>query len=181
MLLKDPEEYKRAIALGRQNIFDAKHQIWLTLKRRIEEFEQIPANRLQLWIMELIHKGMLSKLDNEFNEMQDYYELYLEATKLLAVSYYLTNNIDAAEKVFEDSMDAMGRIRFTNAQTIRFIHSKEHAQDLFVFHAVTYIKAEQEEAKENAKEYDYMLIEVAGEDLMEAFKNGKKVRKQEDE
>lgn len=178
MILNDPEEKKRAISLGRKSLIDAKYQLGMTLKRRIEEFEPIPDRRLaQCWLA-FWKKGIFDRRDNEFQEMQDYYALYLEATKLLAVSYVVTGEIEAANKAFSDSAEFMNTISFGNAKTIQYIHETEEIQDRFVYHPVDYIEAEQEDADEYAKEYDYMIIEATGEELMEVLESDKEVREQ---
>ena len=44
-----------------------------------------------------------------------------------------------------------------------------------MYHPVTYIEAEQEQAEDDGKEYDCMLVEVSGEDLLEVLEDGKTV------
>ncbi len=177
MTLKDSDSRKQAIALGRQRLIDAKNQIGMTLKRRIEEFEPIPKGWfVQRWHA-CRHKGIFDQRDDEFQEMQDYYELYLQATKLLATSYIAVDEIDAANKVYEESINFVKTIQFRNAETIKFIHKPLEIQDLFVYHPDTYIKAEQENAKEDAKKFDYMIIEATGEELLEVFRDGCKISK----
>lgn len=73
--------------------------------------------------------------------MQDYYELYLESTKLLAAPYVATDEIEAAKKAYGDSIEFIKSIRFGNAQTIKFVHKPEEIQDQFVYHPVAYIEA----------------------------------------
>ena len=121
------------------------------------------------------HKGIFDQRDDEFQEMQNYYELYLESTKLLAASYVATDEIETAKKAYGDSIDFIKTIRFGNAQTIKFVHRLAEIQDLFVYHPVTYIKAEQDDAEEDAKEYDYMIIETTGEELREVFGDGNEI------
>ena len=181
MLLTEAEERKRAIALGRQRLIDAKYQLGLTLKRRIEEFEPIPDGWLEQRWLAFRHKGIFDRRDDEFQEMQDYYALYLEATKLLAASYVATGENEIAKKVFSDSAGFMGTIGFENARTIQYIHKPEEVQDRFVYHPVAYIEAEQEEAYEGAKEYDYMIIEATGEEILEVLRDVEEVREQEAE
>ena len=50
-----------------------------------------------------------------------------------------------------------------------------------MYHPVAYIEAEQEEADEGAKEYDYMIIEATGEEILEVLRDGEEVREQEAE
>lgn len=175
MTLKDSDARKQAMALGRQSLIDAKYQLGMTLKRRIEEFEPIPEGWFaQRWLA-FRHKGIFDQRDDEFQEMQDYYELYLESTKLLAASYVATDEIEAAKKAYGDSIDFIETIRFGNAQTIKFVHKSVEIQDRFVYHPVAYIKAEQEDAEEDARKFNYMIIEATGEELLEVLSGDKEV------
>lgn len=177
LMLKDPVEKKRAIALGRQSLIDAKYKLGITLKRRIEEFKPLPDGWwAQRWLV-FRHKDILNRRDDEVQEIQDYYELFLEATKLIAFSYIQIDEKDTATRAFVDSIDFMKTINFENLHTIRFIHKKNYIQEMFMYHPVAYIEAEQQQAEEDGKEYDYMLVEVSGEELLEVLKDGKEVRK----
>ena len=169
MVLNNPDEKKQALALGRQSLIDAKHQLGMTLKRRIEEFEPIPEGWFAQRFLAFCHKGIFDQRDNDFQEMQDYYELYLGATKLVAVSYAVTGDIEAAKKAYVASIDFIKSISFDNVRTIQFIHNPSEVRDSFVYHPVAYIEAEQEDTEEEAKEYDYMFIEATGEDLLEVL------------
>lgn len=154
------EARRLAIALGRQSLIDAKYQLGLALKRRIEEFEPIPEGWFRQRLLAIRYKGIFDRCDDEILELQNYYALYLESTKLLAASYVATGEIETAKKAYEDSIKFVKTIRFENVQTIRFVHESEGIQDLFVYHPVSYIEAEQKDAEENAKDFDYMIIET---------------------
>lgn len=155
--------------MGRQSLIDAKHQLGMTLKRRIEEFEPIPEGWFAQRFLAFCHKGIFDQRDNDFQKMQDYYELYLGATKLVAVSYAVTGDIEAVKKAYVASIDFIKSISFDNVRTIQFIHNPSEVRDSFVYHPVAYIEAEQEDTEEEAKEYDYMFIEATGEDLLEVL------------
>ena len=175
MTLENLDEKKHAIALGRKSLIDAKHQLGMTLKRRVEEFEPIPEGWLAQWWLAFHHKGVFDRRDDEFQEIQDYYELYLESTKLLAASYVVTNDMEAAKKVYMGSIDFMKSISFDNVRTIQFIHKALDVRDRFVYHPVAYIEAEQKDAEEGAQEYDYMIIEATGEELLEVLSDAQEV------
>lgn len=168
----DLDSMKHDIALGRQNVITAKHQLGMMLKRRIEEFEPIPEGWLKQWWLAFRHKGIFDQRDEDFQRIQDYYELYLEATKLLAASYVVIGKMEAAKKAYIDSIDFMKSISFDKIRTIQFIHKPSEIRDRFIYHPVTYIEAEQEDAKEGVREYDYMMIEATGEDLLEVLSDG---------
>lgn len=171
MLLEDPQDKKQAIALGRQSLTDAKYQLGLTLKRRIEEFEPIPDSTFRQLNLAFRQKGVFDRRDDEIDEIQNYYALFLDATQLLAASYIVTGDIEAATQTYKDSIEFVSTIDFSNVQTIRHIHKQKEIKDLFVFHPITDINAEKKKLDAAAKEYDYLLIEASGNELLEVLGN----------
>lgn len=168
----DLDSMKQEVALGRKNVITAKYQLGMTLKRQIEEFEPIPEGWFKQWRLAFLHKGIFDQRDDDFQKVQDYYELYLEATKLLAASYVVTGEMEAAKKAYMNSIDFMKSISFDTIRTIQFIHKPSEICDRFIYHPVTYIEAEQDDAREETREYDYMMIEATGEDLLEVLSDG---------
>lgn len=47
-----------------------------------------------------MHSGYLADKDREVSEMQEYYDLYLQATKLIAASYAIGGDLKTAEESF---------------------------------------------------------------------------------
>ena len=181
MLLSDQNTRRQEIALGRQNLYIAKNQIGLAFKRRVEKYKPIPRSKFAQKWEEYWHAGILSQRDEEFDELQDYYGLYLEVTKYLAASYLLTEEFAVARKVYEDSIDFMKTIDFRNVRTIQYIHNIKAIQNTFAFHPVAFIEAEKEDAEKESQKYDHIIIEASGEEILEAIENGKEIPKQETE
>lgn len=173
LLLNDDSDKKRAIELGRKSIADAKGQIGLIMKRRIEEFKPVPGNSVLRFLMELRQTGYLTEKANEVYEIQDYYQLYLNATKLLAASYVVTGDTKAAEQVFLKSSDFLRGINFDSVKTIGYGERKEEAKDMFYSDAPGYLEIEHEKLMEDSRDYDYMTIEVTGQRLLEVLNDGK--------
>ena len=164
-----PEEQTAAMAQGRGNMLVAQKQLLQTLKSRVSGFEPLPKHKISRFWMELTHTGALRRKDHEFHEIQKYYALYLQATQMIAVSYAVCGQIDAAEQVFIDAEQEMKDIDFGALQTLRYIHKKN--TDLFYYHAADYIAAEREICMEDALEYDTISLQVSGEKLLEVFDN----------
>ena len=160
------------IMLGRNQISTAQKQIYQTLKTRVNSFEAIPESPWRRVGMELWHSGALREKDREFEIIQEYYALYLEATQMLAASYAICGLVDQAEQVYEIAEQDMSLIDFDSVKTLSYIHKKN--DDMLYYHAVDYVTAEKEVCMYDAEEYDSIEVRVKGEKLMEVFENGRK-------
>ena len=165
-----PEERIAAMAQGRGNLLVAQKQLLQTFKSRVSGFEPLPEGAFSRFWMELMHSGAHRRRDQEFTEIQKYYALYLQATQMVAASYAICGQMDAAEQVFIDAEKEMEEIDFGALQTLRYIHKKN--TEMFYYHAVDYISTEREICLEEAQEYDAISFQVSGEKLLEVFEHG---------
>ena len=170
-LKESPEERIAAMAQGRGNLLVAQKQLLQTFKSRISAFEPIPESGLSRFWKELMHEGTHRSKDQAFIEIQQYYALYLQATQLVAASYAICGQMDAAKQVFLEAEGEMKEIDFEALQTLRYIH-KENTE-MFYYHAAEYIATEREICLEDAQEYDAISLHISGEKLLEVFENGR--------
>lgn len=169
LTMTDEAEKMRAISLARNNLITAKNQIGNTLKRRAEEFEMVPGSGIGRFFAEVKHSGYLSEKDDEVEELQSYYQLYLEATKLLAASYVVTGEADTAQQAFIGSIGFMDTIDFSRVKSIEYAHKRSDLTGMFYRNAGPYLVAEKEQHIEDAQEYEYISLEVSGQELLEAL------------
>jgi len=179
---KDEASRNLALQLGRQSVSDARGQFAETLKQRVEEFEILPKSQAMLFFKEFIKKGYLQGKDEEYQEIQDYYELYLQATQILSASYAITGDLDNARKVFDLSIERMRAIDFSNLKTIEYAHKNGEIEGIYDY-ASEFLSTEKESCIEDAKQYDYVSIVVSGEKLLEVIdnENAEKIPEQEAE
>ena len=169
--MPDGEERNRQIDSSRQNLLVAQAQIEKTLERRAVEFDPLPKAAAIRFMREFFHSGYLAEKKNDVQEMQEYYDLYLQATKLLAASYAICGNLETAEHTFRLSETTIQAIDFSKVKTIAYQHKA--LTDMFYNAPIGYIEAEREVCMEEAKRYDYVAIEVSGEKLLEVLGDGK--------
>ena len=169
--MPEGEERNRQIDSSRQNILVAQAQIEKTLERRAGEFEPLPKAAPMRFMREFFHTGYLAEKKDDVQEMQEYYDLYLQATKLLAASYAICGNLETAEQTFRLSETTIQAIDFSKVKTIAYQHKA--LTDMFYNAPIGYIEAEREVCMEEAKRYDYVAIEVSGEKLLEVLGDGK--------
>lgn len=174
-----PENRILAIEQGRSNMLIAQKQLLQTFKRRVENFELIPESGWSRFWLEFKHSGTFKQRDKEFSDIQEYYVLYLQATQMVAASYAINNQMDAAQKVFEIAEQDMREINFDAIKTIDFIHKNN--SDMLYHHADEYVAAEREICMHEAQEYDAINIEISGAKLLEVFENERTKKIQEPE
>lgn len=168
---KDEESRKQAMLLAVNNINVAQNQIFETLKRRINEFEPLPKTKAIQFLRELMKTGYLENRDNEYNEIIDYYGLYLEATKMLAGTYAIVGDVENTKKVFELSTSKLSSIDFKNLKSIEYVHKNESIEKIYE-NSSEYLSTEENNCLEDLKEYDCLSITLTKEELLEVFENG---------
>lgn len=149
----------------------AQAQIGKTLERRTSEFAPISKFAAVRFLRESLHSGYLQGKDYEVEEIQEYYDLYLNATKLIAASYVLCSDMPTAEKAFEFAEQYLSTLDFSKVKTIQYLHQSEN--DMFYLRPVEYLAAERNVYMNEAKGFDYIALEVSGDNLLEALSDGK--------
>ena len=171
MSMPEGEERNRQIDSSRQNLLVAQAQIEKTLERRVREFVPLHKAAPIRFMREFVHSGYLAEKCRDVQEMQDYYGLYLQATKLIAFSYAMCGNMETAEQTFRLSESTIRSIDFSKVETISYQHKE--LTDMFYSAPAEYIARERTACMEEAKHYDYVAVEVSGETLLEALGNGR--------
>ena len=164
-----PENRAFAIENGRSNLLAAQNQFLETFKSRVKNYEEIPKSRWKRFRLELKHSGYHKGKDKEFEVIQEYYALFLHATRLVAASYLICGDTEAAEKVFDMAEQEIKNLNFDSVKTLDYIH-KNNPQ-LFYYHADEYVYAEKQQCMEEAKEYETISVEVSGAKLLEVLSN----------
>ena len=115
ILIADPVQRRIAIGNAQQLLLEARGQIGETLKSKIQSFPSIPKSLVQQFFGRLSSSSYFSSKDAAFDAIQEYFQLYLLATKLLADSYYYLGETKAAEKTYRDALTFVKSLDFTIA------------------------------------------------------------------
>lgn len=167
MSLPEGDARNRQIESSRQNLFVGQSQIFTALGSSVKAFQPISKYGPVRFMREMGHCGYLAEKSMEVQEMQDMYDQYLVATKLLAASYVMTGNTQTAEETFRLSEKIIRDIDFSKVETISYQH--KGLTDMFYTAPTGFIAAERDECLEEAKRYDYVALEVSGEELLEVL------------
>lgn len=168
--LHSSSENKAAgIEQGRSNLLIAQNQLLQTLKTLVANFDPIPEQKLKIFLLELKHSGYLQQKDKEFSNIQEYYSLFLQATQMIASSYAIFGELEAAQNIFDIAEQNIKQIDFSPLNTLQYIHNTNN--DMLYYHAAEYVEAERVNCMEESQEYDLIDIEVSGEKLLEVLSN----------
>lgn len=172
---KDEASRSQNLSLAINNINIAQNQIAETFKRRVREFEALPKTKVGQFLRECAKSGYLDSKTDEYNEIQEYYNLYLESTKMLAGAYAVTGDIDNAKKVFELAANKIKDIDYSALKTIEYAHPVDEVEKIYK-NSTEYLETEQQICLEDSKSYDGLSITIKKEELLEVLGD---VRKQE--
>ena len=171
MSIQDEEHKKDLLRSGAHDLLLGKEQIGKALLRRVEAFKALPDSGFSMFFTTLTRPGYLSKKDDEVEAIQECYSMYIEATKMLAATFAYTGETAAVEQTFKKSISFLKEIDFSAVKTIELSHKDVDLSDWFFNHPVEYIEVEKAPCLDSAKEYDYVQIEVSGDDLLEVIKD----------
>ncbi len=172
IVIDNPIQRKIAIGNAQQLLLEARGQIGETLKTKVASFPAIPKSQIAQFMGRLSSGSYFSSKDNAFYSIQQYFQLYLLATQLLADSYNYCDESKAAEKAYKDAVSFIQSLDFTNVKTLQNIHRKEDFSDTICEKAVPYILTEQKHSEALAKPYDTIELKMTGDIIMEVLENG---------
>lgn len=181
LTLQDENDRNEQMRLGIHNLLLGREQIGKAMARRIEDFEPLPESRVVLFLNTLAHNNYQNKKDDEIENIQESYEMYLQATKMIAGAYAYKGEMAAVEQTFEDGISFLDSIDFGKLKSIELVHKGVDLDDMFYNHASHYVEIEKKQCVESGKSYDYVALEVTGDKLLEVLSDGGEVSKEKAE
>jgi len=174
---KDDDSRSTAMLNAINNITVAQNQIFETFKRRVCEFEALPKSLVVRFLREVSSpRSYLDKKDDEYDEISEYYGLYLQATRMLAGAYVMIGDVENAKRVFDMSIDKIKHLDYSKLKTIEFAHKDADFEKIYE-NASDFLIEEKRICLEDAKEYDCLSISISGDKLLEVFENEETVWK----
>ena len=175
MTMTDENEKKEMLRVAARDLLVGKEQIGKALMCRVEAFESIPDSDLKIFLNTLKDGNYLNKKDDEIEDIQECYSLYVEATKMLAAIFAYSGETAAVEQTFSRSIDFLQQINFEALKSIEHSHKGVCFNDWFFNHPVEYIEIEKTSFIESSKDYDFLQIELTGEKLLEGAISNEKI------
>ncbi len=176
LALSQQDEVSRPIAIAnaRSNISLAQKEILKTFERRVSEFNALPKTELGRVFKEAFSPGYFDKRDNEYDEIQEYYYLYLQSTRMLAGSYLVVGEVDNAKKIFDEAIKDLNAIDYKKLKTIEYAHKGVEFNKIYET-ASAYMIEEKNQSLNELKEYDGISISLTGEFLLEVVENAQTI------
>lgn len=178
LTLQDENDRNEQMRLEIHNLLLGREQIGKAMVRRIEDFEPLPESRVVLFLNTLAHNNYQNKKDDEIENIQECYEMYLQATKMIAGAYAYKGEMAAVEQTFVDGISFLDSIDFGKLKSIELAHKGVDLDDMFYNHASQYVEIEKKQCVESGKSYDYVALEVTGDKLLEVLSDGGEVSKE---
>lgn len=177
LTLQNENDRNEQMLLGIHNLLLGREQIGKAMVRRIEDFKSLPRNRVMLALKVWRDEKYQSKKDTEIENIDECYELYLQATKMIAGAYAYKGEIAAVEQTFGDGISFLNNIDFSKLKSIELAHEGVDLNDMFYNHASKYLETEKKQCIESGKSYDYVTLEITGDKLLEVLSDGREVSK----
>lgn len=171
LAMEDEDSKKLQIVVARGSLQEAQSKIAEILKIKVESFKALPKQALMRFVLECTHDGYLDKRDDEYDTIRDYFELYVQATKLIGESYMICGEEKSAALVFDESRRFVQTLDFSKVSTILYSHPKMNANELVANMAVSNIGAEKVMCLDAVKPHDYIEITLDGEDILEVIEH----------
>ncbi len=170
-LTMDEDARRPKLELAINNLMLGRRQVFNTFKRRVEEFEEIPEKAVPLYWKEFSSPGYFKSKDREYYEIQDCYALYLEATRLMAVTMALQGQKDSIRTLYDLSVEDMNGVDFSKLETLGVLHP--NLENMIYDNAVEFVEVEKDISLEEFGKYRVLEVELTGKQLLEAFGDGK--------
>ena len=175
LTLKDKAARRMHIESGRSKLIEGTSLLSKAFERRVTNFEAIPKNPLLRFGKAVLESGFdndyLVEKDIEYNNIEECYELYKQATIMLAMSWAITGENEAVKATFDKGISFLKGLDCEAIKTVEYVH--KDAKDLFFQVGVGELKKEQKICIEKAESYDTLMIEVSGDKLLEVIEHGK--------
>lgn len=167
--MKDADSRKLQIVVARGSLQEAQSKIGEVLKQKVDSFKSLSKYAIARFFQECAHTGYLDKCDDEYNATQDYFDLYMQVTKLISESYLICGEKESAISVFDESRHFIEQLDFSKLETILYSHPKRKPKELFIHTALPGITAERKLCLESTKPYDYIEITLNGKEILEVL------------
>lgn len=122
--------------------------------------------------VEAVHSGFLDKRDDEYDAIHEYYDLYMQATRLIAESFLICDETESAISVFDSCKQFICGLDFSRLGTVLYAHKQMSKSDLFYHQAAKAIAKERTLCLESTEPYDVIEITLDGADIMEVLASG---------
>ncbi|HEY5583087.1 MAG TPA: hypothetical protein VIK78_01180 [Ruminiclostridium sp.] len=141
------------------------------LMRKINEFEEIPASKLQIYKKMFFSPGNYkNKKDNEVDNINEYFCFFAMSQKLMACASLMLYEPEAMLEIFRHQEEFLDSMDAKKIRTICNLHPELDFSEEWYSDPSRFIEVIKNQYIEYAnKKYDYISLEVTGNQLLEAL------------
>ena len=165
---KDDSSRTTAFQLGISHLCLAQGQFEQSLITMAKEFKPVPKTKIGILAQSFFKSSYCYNKDKEYEDIEEAFELYMLATQYIAATYIVMGDEDNSAFFYDNIIERVKNIDFSNIKTIANIHKGERINWLFD-NIEGYLKYDKKVCLENAKHYDGIEIKVTGDMLLEAI------------
>ena len=161
---------------ARASMSESREQLFKELETQINSFKPLYYGMrgiIKNFFKELFDSNYLIKKDQEVSEIQDLFNLYLQATTAIAFSYYLSDYPSEAIDTFNEAKTEIEKLDFSNVKTIETIHKGQPLA--LCYNAGQFVETEKEAYINATYDPDYIEIRVSSKTLLEVYNNVREI------
>lgn len=162
---------KIELSNARSKISESQNKFFATLDSKISQFKPLPSNKFILTFKETITPdSYIEKKADMYNEIVDYYRLFIESTKLLSASYLIVGDNDNAHEVLNIAKNMLQKFDYGNLQTIEYAYPNGDYDKIYDGKIQRFDSVESL-IRDTLIDSNYLSITIKGEDLLEVASN----------
>ena len=168
----DPAERDKGLNSAIDMLLTARSEIGATLRSLVNGFDPISKNVVARFFARWSNTGAESYYDQKdaaVNEIVDHLMMYINATIIISSCYRYQGKERLAEIVFDKAREFLSGIDWRNVRTIQYAHKDRDLSRMNIYRPAAALEEGRERIMLQAKEYDYIEIELEGHELKEAI------------
>ena len=177
----DETTQKKLIANAIPQLQEGSEAIKKVIRRRLNEFEAIPSKgrsmRLKMWMSPT---NYIERKNKEFDCIQDCFEYYDRAQKLLAISCMMLEEPGSMEEVFFQQEKFIKSLDTWKLKSMKYLHYNIDFTGEWFYSPEDYLNGTRLQYLDLINEnYDMVSIEVTGRQMLEVLENDQDTRPEE--
>lgn len=167
----DAQQRALAIATARGSLLEAQGKLGEVLRQLVEGFQPVMPSAPGRFLQEVFSRGFTDRQDDAYNLIVDYYEAYMQATQLIALSFIVCGEEESARAVYDASRRFFGGLDYRNVLTAFNAHADTPRSEHFYYQIEGRLDADLDACLELARPCDRLEIPLEGSACLEVLEN----------
>ena len=150
---------------------EAQGKLGEVLRQMVEGFQPVMPSAPGRFLQEVFSRGFTDRQDDAYNLIVDYYEAYMQATQLIALSFIVCGEEESARAVYGASRRFFGGLDYRNVLTAFNAHADTPRSEHFYYQIEGRLDADLDACLELARPCDRLEIPLEGTVCLEVLEN----------